>query len=380
MDKSSENNTHPALWVRDEVRDFSAYVPGLSIDEIRIKYGLSQVIKMASNESPLGTSPLVQKAITTHAGLAFRYPQAGNPRLCDAIARNHKLKAEQVVVGNGSDEIIDLLIRLRGVPGKSNVLTFSPCFSIYSLQTRFAGLELRQVPLNDDFSFPLHAFMEAADDNTVLAFVTAPDNPSGYTPSLADLLLLVNGLPRSCILVVDEAYMDFCDNEEAHSLLSQLDSFPNLVISRTFSKSYGLAGLRLGYALMHPALADYMNRVRLPFSVNVLAEEAGIAALADVHFRKYIFDVVRKGRVQLRTGLENLGCHVWPSQANFLMFALPETAKLSALQLFEALLSRGIIIRPLKSYGMPDNLRVSIGSDEENNIFLKAAADILEGI
>lgn len=377
MDNSSEKNTHPAFSVREEVRNFSPYVPGLSIDEIRIKYGLSQVIKMASNESPLGASPLVQKAVISHAGLAFRYPQAGNPRLCDAIARNHRLKPEQVVVGNGSDEIIDLLIRLRGVPGKSNILTFSPCFSIYSLQTRFAGLELRQVPLDEDFSFPLHAFLDAADDNTVVAFVTAPDNPSGYTPSLADLLLLVNGLPDSCVLVVDEAYMDFCDNEEAHSLLPQLDSFPNLVICRTFSKSYGLAGLRLGYGLMHPTLADYLHRVRLPFSVNVLAEEAGLAALADVTFRKSLLDVVRKGRIRLKNGLEELGCKVWPSHANFLMFALPESATLNALQFFEIMLSRGIIIRPLKSYGMPDKLRVSMGSDEENNAFLKAAAAIL---
>lgn len=379
MDSSLEQEKHPALTVRDEVQNFLPYVPGLSIDEIRIKYGLSQVIKMASNESPLGASPLVQKAIAGRAGLAFRYPQAGNPRLLEAIAENHKLKPEQVVVGNGSDEIIDLLIRLRGVPGKSNVLTFSPCFSIYSLQTRFAGLEQRRVPLNDDFSFPLHAFLEAADENTILAFVTAPDNPSGYTPSLADLLLLIKGLPSSCVLMVDEAYMDFCDHEEAHSLLPQLDSFPNLAICRTFSKSYGLAGLRLGYALMHPSLAGYLRRVRLPFSVNLLAEEAGLAALADTQFRSHVLDAVRRGRIRLRNGLEELGCRVWPSQANFLMFDLPEKAGLNAPRLFEALLSRGIIIRPLKSYGMPDKLRVSMGSDEENNTFLKAMAAVLSG-
>ncbi|MCC8193353.1 MAG: aminotransferase class I/II-fold pyridoxal phosphate-dependent enzyme, partial [Deltaproteobacteria bacterium] len=203
--------------VRPEIHDFTAYSPGLSIDEIRERYGLPQIVKLASNENPLGASPLAVKAIQKAAGLAFRYPQSGEPRLSAAIARFHKVPVEQVVPGNGSDEIIDLLIRIKAVPGKHNVVTCDPCFSIYPLQTRLAGVALRQVPLRKDFTFDWDGLLAAVDENTALVFLTTPDNPSGYCAPRRAVLDFAAKLPPYTLLVVDEAYMDFVNDEAATS-------------------------------------------------------------------------------------------------------------------------------------------------------------------
>ena len=361
--------------VRPDVRTFEAYVPGLSIEEIRQRYGLARVVKMASNENPLGASPLVQECLRRHAATAFRYPQGGNPRLVEALARHHGVDKNRVVVGNGSDELIDLLMRVRAVPGKHNIVCFRPCFGIYPVQAKLCGVELRQTPLNEDFSFPFDALRALVDENTALVFVTTPDNPSGHCPDPAAVLALARSLPAGCLLVVDEAYMDFCDDEAASSLLAAGVEAPNVAFLRTFSKSRGLAGLRLGYAILPAPLADYLWRVRLPFSVNILAEEAGLTALEDTVFYAETLRVVREGRDLLTQGLRALGCTVWPSAANFLMFAPP--AAVEARALFEALLGKGYIIRPLKSYSLPHLLRVSVGTEEENKGFLKACSEVL---
>lgn len=364
--------------VRLEIASLSAYVPGMSIAEVRKRYGLSRVIKMASNENPLGVSPLVRKVLATSLEEAFRYPQGGNPALREALSRAHHVSPERIVVGNGSDEIIDMLIRMLLVPGKHSVVCFDPCFSIYPIQAQVCGVEVRRQPLNPDFSFDLDALFALVDDGTRLVFVTTPDNPSGYCPPLADVRRLAQRLGERfphCLLVVDEAYMDFAgdspEDEARFSLLASGDVPDNVAIMRTFSKSYGLAGLRLGYGILPAELAQYYWRARLPFSVNILAEEAGIAVLQDSAFRAATLACVRAGRRRLTEGLRALGCTVWPSAANFIMLRLPEGCG-TAAACFEALLRRGIIIRPLKSYSLPEHLRVSVGSDEENRAFLEA--------
>lgn len=369
--------------VRPEIAALSAYVPGMSIAEIQEKYGLSKVVKMASNENPLGVSPLVKEALGLHAGTAFRYPQGGNPRLVAALARTHGVSPDQVVVGNGSDEIIDMLIRMLLVPGKHSVVCFEPCFSIYPIQAQVCGVEVRRHPLNPDFSFDLDALFALVDDDTRLVFVTTPDNPSGYCPPLAAMRRLAEQLERHfprCLLVVDEAYMDFagisCGEAPRFSLLASGDLPANVAILRTFSKSYGLAGLRLGYGVLPAELAGFYWRARLPFSVNSLAEKAGLAVLRDSEFRRATLECIRSGRCRLTEGLRLLGCDVWPSEANFLMIRLPEGYDASSC--FEHLLQCGIIIRPLSSYGMPDKLRISIGTKEDNEAFLEALRSFLE--
>ena len=287
--------------VRPEIAALSAYVPGMSIAEIQEKYGLSKVVKMASNENPLGVSPLVKEALGLHAG---------NPRLVAALARTHGVSPDQVVVGNGSDEIIDMLIRMLLVPGKHSVVCFEPCFSIYPIQAQVCGVEVRRHPLNPDFSFDLDALFALVDDDTRLVFVTTPDNPSGYCPPLADVRRLAQRLGERfphCLLVVDEAYMDFAgdspEDEARFSLLASGDIPDNVAIMRTFSKSYGLAGLRLGYGILPAELAQYYWRARLPFSVNILAEEAGIAVLQGVAQRRQLHHDAAARRLRYGGGL-----------------------------------------------------------------------------
>ena len=361
--------------VRAEVQAFDPYTPGLSIDEIRARFGLATVVKMASNENPLGTPPLAQRVIRDRADAVFRYTRSDTPGLVRALADFHGAAPEHIVVGNGSDEIIDLLIRVCPTPGKHSVVAFRPSFSMYGVQSRFCGVEFRQTPLRRDFSFDWQGLRDCVDADTALVFITTPDNPSGYCPPIEEVAAFARDLP--CLLVIDEAYMDFCGNEAEHSLLSRRESFPNIIFLRTFSKSFGLAGLRLGYGIMPKALADILHRVRSPFSVNLLAEEAGMAALADTAFRAASLAVVIEGRAWLTDQLAGLGCRVYPSLANFIMFQLPEGASLSAREAFEALLSRGLIIRPLSSYNLPDHLRVSVGTMEENRLFITLLRDVL---
>ena len=371
--------------VRPEVAAFEPYEPGLSIEDIRRRYHLERVIKMASNENPLGVSPAVRAAIQDNAASAFRYPQAGNPRLVEALAAHLGVKPARIFVGNGSDEVIDLLFRVRAVPGVHNAVAFRPCFGLYVTQARLAGVELRRAPLNADFSFNFDSLLEQVDANTTLVFVTSPDNPSGRLAAADDILRVARALPPACLLVVDEAYIDFAGidcADKKNSLLCHLGEAPNLALLRTFSKVYGLAGLRVGYGILPPRLADYMRRVRLPFSVNLLGEQAALAALKDEPFRSLTQRMTAEGRAALSEGLRALGCTVLPSHANFLMFAPPEDKegkgdKPDARALHQALLERGIIVRALAAYQLPGWLRISVGTADENRQFLAECADIL---
>ena len=354
------------------VEDFEAYEPGLSIGEIRERYGLERVIKLASNENPLGASPAVAAILReSAANLAFRYPQGGNPRLVRALAEKLGALPDMIFVGNGSDEVIDLLIRIRTQPGISNIVAFRPCFAIYATQAKMAGAALRQTDLREDFSFDFTALLKLVDEHTSLVFVTSPDNPSGRAAAPADLEALRRDLPPGCLLVIDEAYIEFAGAEA--SLLPRMSQFSNVAFLRTFSKIYGLAGLRIGYAVLPPRLADYMWRVRLPFSLNNLAEEAAIAALRDDEYMRKTLEVVSRGRELLSRELAAMGCLVVPSSANFIMFSPPKPAK----DIHLALLKRGLILRALGSYRLPDWLRLTVGSDEENAIFLGKLKDIL---
>lgn len=361
--------------LRPEIQDFSPYTPGLSIDEIRGKYSLERVIKLASNENPLGVSPLVLQALELHASRSFRYPRSGSPDLRRALSVHLGVPEQCIVAGNGSDEIIDLLIRVRARPGVDNIVIFDPSFSMYRLLSRLCGVEVRKVRLDEDFHFPWARMLQEVDERTAMVFVTTPDNPTGFAPPVQELESIAARLPEQALLVVDEAYMDFAVPQEEYSLLARLGDFPNLVVLRTFSKLYGLAGLRLGYGLMPAWLADALIRVKPPFSVNSLAEAAGIAVLQDAHYQRATLECVVQGRSFLTDELQRLGCKVFPSQANFLLFrpAVP------AGDVFQRLLERGVIIRPLKSYGLDEYLRVSIGTQEENGIFIHELERILHG-
>jgi histidinol-phosphate aminotransferase len=365
-----------AFHVRPEAAGFDPYVPGLSVADVRERFGLSTVIKMASNENPLGISPAALEAVRRHAGFGFRYPREGNPDLVAALAAHHGLPEERFVPGNGSDEIIDLLLRVCPVPGRHNVVAPRPSFSMYKVLSRLCGVEFRSVPRREDFSFDLPGLAAAADDDTALLFLTVPDNPSGVCPPRAEVEDLARRLPPACLLVLDEAYIDFCPNPEAQSFLPLLNDFGNVAVLRTFSKIYGLAGLRLGCGILPPALAAVLRAVHMPFSVNTAAEAAGIAALGDRVFYEETRRAVAEGRALLHTELSALGFVVYPSQANFLMFRPGAVHTLSAAELFEGLLACGVIIRRLASYGLEDHLRVSVGTARENREFISRIQEL----
>ena len=365
--------------VLEHIQTFKPYEAGLSIDEIKAKYGLLNVIKMASNENPFGLSKKAQESICKNACNAFRYPQACNPRLVQAIhAYYHKkypfITEKQIFVGNGSDEIIDLLFRIRTEPHKHNAVMFNPCFGLYSTQAKVQNCEIRTASLKEDFSFDFVALRKCVDENTRLCFVTTPDNPSGYLANKQELLDFAHSLPQSCLLIVDEAYIEFAGDEKENSLLPELAQFNNVAIMRTFSKVYGLAGLRIGYIFLPEQIADYMWRVRLPFSVNIIAQEAAISALEDEEFKQKTIVHTIKERAFVKQELEKMQCKVYSSAANSLMF---EPKGIDAKELCQKLLERGIIVRALKSYSLPHCIRVSIGTTEENKEFLSAMHDIL---
>ncbi|QGY39909.1 histidinol-phosphate transaminase [Pseudodesulfovibrio cashew] len=361
--------------VRPEIMEFDPYKPGLTIEQIQAEYGLETVIKLASNENPLGTSPVVQKTIERNAARAFRYPENHTPRLVEEISRQVGVPEECVLVGNGSDEIIDMLFRMKAHPGRDNVVCYEHCFSMYRMCAKLAGVEYREVPRGKDFALPLDKMAEAADENTAMVIVTSPDNPTGQVAHVEDLAVLAGVLPKDCLLVVDEAYVDFTWPPESYTPVQAWDKFENLVVLRTFSKAYGLAGLRVGYGILPPALMARLKNARIPFTVNLLAEEAAIAALRDETFYNETLQLVMSGREYFADELKRLGCRVWPTQANFVMFQPPK----NAMDVFQALLERGIIVRPLKSFGLPDCIRVNVGTKQENETFIKVIGELLRG-
>jgi histidinol-phosphate aminotransferase len=365
--------------VRDAIPSFKAYSAGLSIGEIKERYGLRNIIKLASNENPLGSSPVVRKVIAEHAGEVFRYPRVNTPGLVRAIARRLDVPESMIVAGNGSDDIIDLVIRIKCRPGRDHILAFDPCYSMYPIQAKLCGVEYRSVPLNEDFSFPLDKLADATNEDTAVVVLVTPDNPSGLALTADEIEAFAARLPSQTLLVVDEAYVDFAEPYEKYSVVPRLHRMPNTCVMRTMAKAYGLAGLRLGYGVMPAWLADYTLRVRLPFSVNILAEYAGRAALEDEVFYNETRRVNSEGREFVTRSLTDMGCGVWPSQANFVMFRPFDRfggPDADALSLFEKLLQKGIILRSLESYGRPDLIRMTIGTDKENKAVVAALKEI----
>ncbi|MFO7878004.1 MAG: histidinol-phosphate transaminase [Desulfovermiculus sp.] len=368
----SPKTCHAWETIRPEIKAFEPYVPGRSIADIRREVGLPQVVKMASNENPLGVSPLVKKTLQRRTDLVFRYPSPNSPELTAALSRHLQVPEDRFVIGNGSDEIIDLLIRVLARPGQDRIIIFDPSFSIYRLQARLCGVELTQIPLNPDFSFPFSQLLQEADETTAMVFITNPDNPSGYTADKDELVSLAASLPGKTMLIVDEAYIEFADDPGLHSPLFDLERLENVVLLRTFSKLYGLAGLRLGYGIMPAWLTDLLHRVKLPFSVNLLAEAAGLSALEDTFFVQATRETVLQGRRMLAHKLKKLGWKVYPSQANFLLVQ----PSLPAASLVKEMVQKGYIIRALDSYGLFDHVRISIGTEAENRGLLLACREI----
>ncbi len=346
------------------------YEPGKPIDEVQKQYRIKKVIKLASNENPLGVSRKAIDAIKKNAGLVNVYPDGGIQELKKAIAKYHKVKPAQIIVGNGSNEIIEFLI--RGFVREGDCVVSSDIsFLVYPLVTQVAGAEYVSVPMKN-FKYDLMALSRKIDKSTKVVFIANPNNPTGTYVNGENLKNFLEDIPKSVVVCVDEAYFDFVTAKDYPNTLKLIDKY-NLIVLRTFSKSYGLAGLRLGFGVANERLISYLHKIRQPFNVNHLAQVAGIAALTDKTFLKQTQKVVVDGRNYLEKQFKAMGLFYIESEANFVLVCV----KTSSKKLFQALLKKGVIIRDMAAYGMNEWVRVSVGTMAENRIFIKELKSLL---
>lgn len=355
------------------VQKLSPYVPGKPVDELAREFDLdpASIIKLASNENPLGASPKALAAIRQELAELTRYPDGNGFALKQRLAERCRVQPDQVTLGNGSNDILELVARAWLAPGLNAVFS-EFAFAIYPIVTQAVGAQARVTPARE-WGHDLPAMLRAIDSQTRVVFIANPNNPTGtwFGPqALAEFLAAV---PEHVLVVLDEAYIEYAEGEELPDGLDYLAAYPNLLVSRTFSKAYGLASLRVGYGLSSPAVADVLNRVRQPFNVNSLALAAACAALDDVDYVEQSRRLNEAGMQQLETGLRELGLSWIPSRANFLAVDLGR----NATPVYEGLLREGVIVRPVGGYGMPDHLRVSIGQPQENSRFLEALSRVL---
>ncbi|MDY6905883.1 MAG: histidinol-phosphate transaminase [Thermodesulfobacteriota bacterium] len=354
----------------DYILSVSPYKPGKPIEELERELGISDSIKLASNENPLGPSPKAVLAIQQGLDSLHRYPDGSGYYLVEKLAGFLGVEPAQIVLGNGSDDIIGMLTKALLNPGDEVVMT-DPAFSMYEITTRIANAVPVAIPL-DGIAIDLEAVLAAITPNTRLVFLTNPNNPTGTVFSKAAFMAFLEKLPAEVIVVVDEAYIEFVRDPACLNALDVLDD-ERVVALRTFSKAYGLAGLRVGYGVMSPDLAVLLNRIRQPFNVNSLAQAAAIAALEDTAFLAKTLETVHSGLDYLSTALQERGIACFPSQANFFLVDLQQAAD----PVFDALLKKGVIVRSMRSYGYPSYIRLTVGTRDENVRFLNALTEVL---
>ncbi|WP_082234543.1 histidinol-phosphate transaminase [Halobacillus massiliensis] len=351
---------------RPQLQKVSMYSPGKPIEELRREKGLNRVIKMASNENPFGYSIYVDQAVQEEMRELTRYPEITSPTLGFKLARRLKVNTNQLIFGNGSDEIIRLLTRSYINEGDEAVMA-SVTFPRYKTNVLIEGGKPVEVEMTDG-THNLSAMLKAITDKTKMMFVCNPNNPTGTIVRKAELARFIDEVPSHILLIIDEAYYEYADSDEYLETLPLLNDYPNMIILRTFSKIYGLAGLRIGYGIMAPAIVQELMKVKDPFNLNRLAVAAAAASLEDEEFLQNTIKKNKKGRKQLIQGFNELGLSYFPTQTNFIMADVKRPAE----EVFEGLLSKGIIVRPGHLMGYPTMLRITIGLEEENQLFLEA--------
>lgn len=347
------------------VRGLTPYVPGKPVDELERELGVANAIKLASNENPLGPSPKALAAIQKALPYIARYPDGGGFALKRALASRLGVAAEQITLGNGSSDVIEFAARIFVSPG-DEVIFSQHAFAMYPILTQAIGGRGIEVPARN-WGHDLDAMAQAVTPRTKLVFVTNPNNPTGTWFDRSALRRFMDRVPSRVIVVLDEAYFEYVDHPDYPDGLVMLGEFPNLIVARTFSKVYGLAGLRAGYSVSSAPLADLLNRVRPPFNVNSLAMVGAMAALADDEHLRKTQQTNRDGMRQIIAGCSALGFPFIPSAGNFVCIEVGDAARIN-----EHLLRQGVIVRPIANYGMPRHLRVTTGLPEENERFLSA--------
>jgi histidinol-phosphate aminotransferase len=367
--------------ISPEILNLVPYKPGKPISETQREYGLKTVYKLASNENPLGPSPKALEAVRRALDHQHLYPDPSHYELLHMISKEWGFKTSEIAIGNGSDELIDLLTRIFCEP-KEGVLTSVAAFNAYEVSAQANRAIIRKVPLEEGYRFDMKGlsdyFFTHPEQNIRIVFISNPNNPTGTYATKQELEAFLEKLGNrdDVMIVFDEAYNEFVRAKDYVSAQGYMSKYKNLIVLRTFSKIYGLAGFRIGAMLAPEAVIEVFNRVRKPFNVNDLAQTAALAALQDKEFIERSQQICWKGLDYFYKKLEELGLPYIPSQGNFVMF---DTLR-DAAQVNVALLRRGIILRPLLNYGFKTHLRISVGLDHENEAAMQALSDVLKEI
>jgi len=356
------------------VRAIAPYQAGKPIEELAREHGLQpeSIVKLASNENPLGMPESARRAIEAALPELGRYPDSNGFELKAALSRKFGVPAEWITLGNGSNDILEAAAAVMLAPGRSCVYA-QHSFAVYPLATQARGARSIVVPARD-YGHDLDAMLAAIEADTRLVFVANPNNPTGTFVGADKLAAFLARVPRHVVVVLDEAYNEYLSPEVRLPSIDWVRRVPNLLVSRSFSKAYGLAGLRVGYGVAQAELTDLLNRVRQPFNCNSLAQAAAVAALADDAFVERSVEVNRKGMAQITAAFDALGLRYLPSYGNFVLVQVGDGAAV-----YRGLLKRGVIVRPVANYGLPQWLRVTIGLPEENQRFIAALHEVLQG-
>jgi len=355
----------------DYVRAIAPYQAGKPISEVAREFGLDEanIVKLASNENPFGIPESAKAAMVAAAAELGRYPDANGFELKAALARRYDVPADWITLGNGSNDILE--IAAHAFVQKGQAVVYSQySFAVYALATQGVGARGINVPARN-YGHDLDAMAAAIDADTRLVYIANPNNPTGTFIPAAGIEAFLGKVPASVVVVLDEAYNEYLEPQDQFESTQWVRKYPNLIVSRTFSKAYGLAGLRVGFAIAQPAVTDLMNRIRQPFNVNSLAQAAAIAALNDKAFLQKGFENNRAGYQQLTAAFEELGLEYVPSHGNFVLVKVGDDEGAGA-RVNIALLKQGVIVRPVGAYGLPQWLRISIGLPEENAKFIEA--------
>lgn len=354
--------------VSGDIASLIPYPPGKPIEELERELGIKGSIKLASNENPLGPSRKAVEAVAGALNNLHRYPDGSCFYLKEKLAASLGISPDELILGNGSNEIIELLIRAYLRRGDEAVMA-DPSFAVYPIAVKSVGATAVTVPLRE-MRHDLREMASAVNKKTRLVFIANPNNPTGTIITSREFDGFMEAVPEECIVCVDEAYFEFVQSGGYPRTLEYVKAGRPVVLLRTFSKVYGLAGLRIGYGAAHPELVDYMNRVRQPFNVNSLAQTAAMAALDDSDHLKRTVENNREGLLYLYGALAALGFEYVPTEANFFLIKVGDGKKV-----YEDLLKKGVIVRPMAGYNMPEYIRVSVGLPEENRRFIEALSD-----
>ena len=360
------------------VQQLRPYLPGKPVEELERELGITGSIKLASNENPLGPSAKAIDAIRIHCEAVNFYPDGGGFKLSARLAKKYKVDPACVTLGNGSNDILEMLAHVFLTPETSAVFS-EYSFAVYPIVVQAVGARAnvaKAFPL-DHATMPLghdpEALLASVDENTRLIFIANPNNPTGTWLKPQVLKQLLNDLPDDVIVVLDMAYNEYMDESLQIDASEWLAAYPNLVITGTFSKIYALAGLRIGYSLSNPEIADLLNRVRQPFNTNLLAQEAALASLDDEEHIKNSVMLNNQGKAYLQKSFTDMGLDYLPTMGNFISVNLRRDGQV----VYDALLKKGVIVRPVGNYNMPEFLRVTIGTEEQNQRFIKTLSEVL---